>query len=85
MQKFLSSINKKGILEFGTINKLANEFQLCKKTITTLCKEVQNQIKNNTKVISLGKKRIERHPSNTIQFDDEKFKAIKCELSQRNI
>ena len=80
MQKLLSFINKKGRPELGTINKLANEFQLYRKTITRLWKEVQNQINNNSTVINLGNKRIRRQPCNKIQFDDEKFKAIKCEL-----
>ena len=80
MQKLLSSMNKKGRLELGTINKLANEFQLCRKTITRLWKEVQNQINNNQTIFNLGSKRIGREPSNKIQFDDDKFKAIKCEL-----
>ena len=31
-------------------------------------------------VINLGIKRIGREPSNKIQFNDDKFKAIKCEL-----
>ncbi|XP_057515180.1 uncharacterized protein LOC130796800 [Amaranthus tricolor] len=79
MQKLFSSMNKKGRPELGTINKLANEFQLCRKTITRLWKEVQNQINNKT-VINLGNKRIGREPSNKVQFDDEKFKAIKCEF-----
>ena len=80
MQKLLSSMNKKGRPELGTINKLTTEFQLCRKTITRLWKEVQSQINTNQTVINLGSKRIGREPSNKIQFDDDKFKAIKCEL-----
>ena len=48
LQKLLSSINKKGRLELGTINKLAIELQLCRKTKIRLWKEVQSQI-NSTK------------------------------------
>ena len=64
----------------GTINALATEFQVCRKTITRLWNEVKKQIRNNNTVINLNSKRVGRQAPNKIQFDEEKFKAIKYEL-----
>ena len=80
MQKLLSALNKKGKPVLGTINGLVTEFQVCRKTITRLWNEVKNQIRINNTVINLKSKRVGRQAPNKIQFDEEKFKAIKYEL-----
>ncbi|XP_057526547.1 uncharacterized protein LOC130805777 [Amaranthus tricolor] len=80
MQKLLSALNKKGKPMLGTINALATEFQVCRKTITRLWSEVKKQITNNNTVINLNNKRVDRETTNKIKFDEEKFKAIKYEL-----
>ena len=54
MQKLLSRLNKKGKLVLGTINALATEFQVCRKTITRLGNEVKQQIMNNNTIINLN-------------------------------
>ena len=80
MQKLLFALNKKGKPVLGTINALAIEFQVCRKTITCLWNEVKKQMMNNNKIIKLNSKRVDRQASNKIHFDEEKFKAIKYEL-----
>ncbi|XP_057528114.1 uncharacterized protein LOC130806901 [Amaranthus tricolor] len=80
MQKLLSALNKKGKPMLGTINALANEFQVCRKTITRLWNDVKKQMTNNTTVINLNSKRGGREAANKIKFDEEKFKVIKYEL-----
>ncbi|XP_057548303.1 uncharacterized protein LOC130826748 [Amaranthus tricolor] len=80
MQKLLSALNKKGKPVLGTINALAIEFQVCRKTITCLWNDVKKQMTNNTTVINLNSKRRGREAANKIKFDEEKFKAIKYEL-----
>ncbi|XP_057532862.1 uncharacterized protein LOC130810746 [Amaranthus tricolor] len=79
MQKLLSALNKKGTPMLGTINALATEFQVCRKTITRLWNEVKKQITNNNTVFNLNSKRVGREAANKIKFDKEKFKAIKYE------
>ncbi|XP_057526582.1 uncharacterized protein LOC130805814 [Amaranthus tricolor] len=64
----------------GTINELAREYEVCRKTITRLWKEVQKQRKNNNTTINLNNKRVGRQAPKKIQFDEEKFKSIKFEL-----
>ncbi|XP_057521627.1 uncharacterized protein LOC130801764 [Amaranthus tricolor] len=80
MQKLLSALNKKGKPAQGTINALAIEFEVCRKTITRLWNDVKKQMTNNTTVINLNSKRWGKEASNKIKFDEEKFKAIKYEL-----
>ena len=48
MQKLLCKLNKKGKPVQGTINALATKYEVCKKTITRLWKEVQNNGKTTT-------------------------------------
>ncbi|XP_057523873.1 uncharacterized protein LOC130803689 [Amaranthus tricolor] len=55
-------------------------YEVCRKTITRLWKEVHKQKKNNNTAINLNNKRIGRQAPNKIQFEDEKFKSIKFEL-----
>ena len=50
MQKLLSALNKKRKLAQGTINALAIEFEVCRKTITRLWNDVKKQMTNNTTV-----------------------------------
>ena len=64
----------------GTINVLAIEFQVCRKTITRLWNDVKKQMTNNTTVINLNSKKGGREATNKIKFDEEKFKAVKYEL-----
>ena len=80
MQKLLTKLNKKGKPMLGTINELATEYQVSRKTITRLWQEVQKQRENNNTAINFNNKRIGRRAPNKIQFDDEKFKSIKFEL-----
>ena len=80
MQRLLSPLNKKGKPVLDTINALATEFQVCRKTITRLWNEVKKQIRNNNTVINLNSKRVGRDAPNKIEFDEEKFEAIKYEL-----
>ncbi|XP_057538153.1 uncharacterized protein LOC130815683 [Amaranthus tricolor] len=80
MQKLLSALNKKGKPAQGTINALAIEFEVCRKTITRLWNDVKKQMTNNTTVINLNGKRWGKEVANKIKFDEEKFKAIKYEL-----
>ncbi|XP_057550429.1 uncharacterized protein LOC130828458 [Amaranthus tricolor] len=64
----------------GTINELATEYEMCRKTITRLWKEVQKQRENNNTAINLNNKRVGIQAPNKIQLDEEKFKSIKFEL-----
>ena len=80
MQKLLSALNKKGKSVLGTMNALATEFQVCRKTITRLWNDVKKQMTNNTTVINLNSKKGGREATNKIKFDEEKFKAVKYEL-----
>ena len=80
MQKLLCKLNKKGKPMQGTINTLATEYEVFRKTITRLWKEVQKQRENNNTAINLNNKRVGRQAPNKIQFDEEKFKSIKFEL-----
>ncbi|CAO2841385.1 unnamed protein product [Amaranthus hypochondriacus] len=80
MQKLLASLNAKGKPKLGTINELSIEFQVCRKTITRLWKEVKSQIDNQSTVINISSKKIKCGASNRITFDESKFKSIKYEL-----
>ena len=80
MQNLLSSLNKKGESVQRTINALTTEFEVCRKTITRLWKEVQKQRLNNNIVINLNNKRVGRQAPYKIQFVEKKFKSIKFEL-----
>ena len=64
----------------GTINALTTKYEVCRKTITRLWKEVQKQRENNNTTINLNNKRVGRQAPNKIQFDERKFKSIKFEL-----
>ena len=80
MQKLLCKLKKKGKSMLGTINELATEYEVCRKTITRLWKEVQKQRKNNNTAINLNNNRVGRQVPHKFQFDEKKFKSIKFEL-----
>jgi DNA-binding XRE family transcriptional regulator len=80
MQKLLSKLNKNGRPMLGTINEIASEYNVSRKTITRLWQEVHKQMDSNSTCINLSNKRVGRQAFNKIQFDDEKFKSIKFEL-----
>ena len=80
MKKLLCKLNKNGKSMLGTINKLATEHEVCRRTITRLWKEVQKQKASNNTAIILNNERVGRQTPNKIQFDEENVKSIKFEL-----
>ena len=66
MQKLWYKLNKKGKPMLGTINELAPEYEVCRKTIIRLWKEVQKQREKYNRAINLNNKRVERQATNKI-------------------
>ena len=85
MQKLLSALNKKGKPVLGTINALATEFQVCRKTITRLWSEVKKQITNNNTVINLNSKKVGREAATKSNSMNKSLRPLNMKSRVLNI
>ena len=76
MHELLLSLNSKGKPAHGVINEIAKKYDVHRRTVGRIWRQIWDQIKNNQVLITVNNKKKGNKGRPSIPFDEKKFKSI---------
>ena len=84
MHELLLSLNIKGKPKHGFINEIANKYNVHRKTVGRMWRQIRDQKNNDQVPITVNTKRKGSKGKPSIPFDEKKFKSIEIENIEKS-